>query len=225
MRNGTTVAAFGLIVLAVGLAACGAASSPTRPAGGGGATAPTLDPVPLPPAGSGPTGSYALTLTASPSCAVVRDSVSGAMVPMPESALVRRYDAEFSDGSGRLTAADGTGNRVPLGGIDRYIYAGMALMTMEADTLTIIVPPRDGGGYIVAEPSCAGGDYWWEPFDNAQGTGAFESCGTWTGKIQASGNIEGTMSGSFGYYLRVDNKWTTRLFCFATDHRFALVKR
>jgi hypothetical protein len=214
---------FWSIVLATGLAACGASTPPTGPtSGAGGATG--FTPAPAATA-SGPTGSYELTLTASPSCVVVRDSVGGQMLPMPETALVRRYQAEFTDGTARLTAADGTGNRVLLGGIDGYAYPGLPLMTLEAETLTIIVPPRDGGGYIVATPSCAGGDYWWEPFDDAQGTGAFESCGTWIGKIQASGNIEGTVSGSFGYYLGRGPNWSTNLFCRATDHRFTLVKR
>ena len=85
--------------------------------------------------------------------------------------------------------------------------------------------PSDGGGYLLID-SCAGGDYWWEPFDNAaQGTGAFESCGSWTGTIQESGTIESFINGSFGNYGGKRPRWSTNLFCRATDHRFTLVKR
>ena len=222
MRNQRSVGLLAATIASLVVLACSQPSPPTAPTV---RTVPAAVPQPPSPSASGPTGSYALTLTASPSCAVVKDTVSGGLRPMPETALVRRYEAEFRDGFGRLTAADGTGNQVPLGGVDAYVHPGMPLMTVEADTLTIIVPPGDGGGYIVATPSCAGGDYWWEPFDDAHGKGAFESCGTWTGKTQPSGNIEGTISGSFGYYLGKGPNWSANLFCRATDHRFTLVKR
>jgi hypothetical protein len=98
-------------------------------------------------------------------------------------------------------------------------------MTLIGNELTIVVPPDDGGGYIVKDPGCAGGDYWWEEFDTTTGRQAFESCGTWKGAIQDSGRVEGTISGSFGYYVGSGSNWTTDLFCKASDHRFTLVKR
>jgi len=125
-----------------------------------------------------------------------------------------------TSGTAVLTALDGTGNLVRIGGIDTY-DSRQVLMTLTSGQLTVIVPPGDGGGYIAGDPTCAGGDYWWEPFDNAQGTGAFESCGTWTGTVLESGTIEGTTNGSFGYYLNSG----AHLFCRATDHRFKLVPR
>jgi hypothetical protein len=39
----------------------------------------------------------------------VRDSVSGAVLPFPDAAKVRRYEGEFADDTGRLTAADSDG--------------------------------------------------------------------------------------------------------------------
>jgi len=134
-----------------------------------------VSPSPKPPSSpapqglSGPTGSYTVTLTASPSCEVVTDSVSGQTMPLPDSVRLRRYDAQFADGAGKLTALDGTGNQVSVGGIDHDIYSGQPLMFATGNELTIIVPPSDGGGYIKSTPTCAGGDYWWEVFSNVAG--------------------------------------------------------
>jgi hypothetical protein len=208
MRNQRSL---GLLAATMASFVVSACSEPLPPTAVTVPTVPTAVPQPTGRSPSGPTGSCALTLTASPICAVVKDTVSGALKPMPETALVRRYEAELREGYGRLTAADGTGNQVPLGGVDGYVRPGMPLMTLEADLLIVVVP-------------CAGGDYWSEPFDDAQGTGAFEFCGSWIGQIQPSGNVEGMVGGSFDYYLGKGPHWSTHLFCGATDHRFTLVK-
>jgi len=174
---------------------------------------------------SGPTGSYTVTITASPSCAVVTDAVSGQALPFPESVRTRSYAGEFSNGYGTLSALDGTG-RIQIGGINTYAYPGGPMMFIRESELTIIVPPGDGGGYIKSDPSCAGGDYWWEELSNAPGDNeAFESCGTWRGSMENPERIEGTISGSFGYYRGVGPHWRTDLFCSAPDHHFTLTKR
>jgi len=98
-------------------------------------------------------------------------------------------------------------------------------MTVKGNELTIVVPSEDGG-YIANSPSWAGGDYWWEVLHQTPGRNqVFESCGTWTGTIQDSGRIEGTISGTFAYYVGQGPNWTTDLFCRATNHRFTLDKR
>jgi hypothetical protein len=145
---------------------------------------------------------------------------------LPDAVRGRRYSAEFADGTAALTAADGTGNKVQLGGVDGYLYPGLPLMTLKGNQLTIVVPPYDGGGYIVNSPTCAGGDYWWEVLDRTPGRHqVFESCGTWAGTVEDSGRIEGTINGTFAYYKGTGPNWTTDLFCRATDHRFTIVKR
>jgi hypothetical protein len=140
----------------------------------------------------------------------------------PEIALVRRYDAEFAMGTAVLTSADNPENRVQIGGVDHYIMSGTPLMTSTPTELKIIVPPGDGGGYIAASPTCAGGDYWWERLD---GPAAFELCGAWVGTIHPSGDIDGTIAGAIGYYSGTGPNWKTDLFCRAGDHRFTMVKR
>jgi hypothetical protein len=164
----------------------------------------------------------------------VKDTYTGQMLPFPEAVRVRQYAGEFVGGTATLRALDGTGNSEPLGGIDNYAYPGRPLMTLLGNELTIVVPPFDGGGYIPASPTCAGGDYWWEVFDKtverrglviSEFDHVFELCGTWAGIVQESGRIEGTISGSFGYYIGRLQNWTTDLFCRATDHHFAMVKR
>ena len=226
MRSQRMAGVLGWVVLATGLAACRPSNSPTGPTGGGsGPTTPTAAPAPVVGA-SGPTGSYLLTMTASPSCDAVKETYTGQILPLPDAVRIRRYTAEFANGTATLTAADGTGNKVPLGGVDGYAYPGRALMTLKGNELTIVVPPEDGGGYIVNSPTCAGGDYWWEVLDSTPGRNqVFESCGTWTGTIQDSGRIEGTIYGTFAYYFGQGPNWTTDLFCRATNHRFTLEKR
>jgi len=44
-------------------------------------------------------------------------------------------------------------------------------------------------------------------------SGIADSCGTWTGTIQDSGRIEGTISETFAYYVGQGPNWTTDLFC------------
>lgn len=147
------------------------------------------------------------------------------MLPFPESARVRQYDGEFADGTAELTARD-TGDRVNIGGIDRYVYWGEPLMFIKDNELTIIVPPADGGGYIKSNPSCAGGDYWWEDLSRTpEDHQVFELCGIWTGSMTNPERIEGRLSGSFGYYRnRTGPRSSTNLFCTAPDHHFTMVK-
>jgi hypothetical protein len=160
----------------------------------------------------------------------VKDTFSGQMLPFPAAVRVRQYAGEFVGGTATLRAMDGTGNSVSLGGIDNYAYPGRPLMTLQGNTLTIVVPPDDGG----RPTTCAGGDYWWEVFDKtaerrgfviSESDHVFELCGTWAGVAQESGRIEGTISGSFGYYVGRGPNYTTDLFCRAADHHFSLVKR
>ena len=150
----------------------------------------------------------------------VTQSQTGQILPLPEAVRLRQYTAEFADGTATLKSADGTRNTIVLGGVDTYVYPGRPLMTLNGNELTIIVPPEDG------RPQCAGGDYWPEVLDSTGGRNQFfESCGTWTGTIQDSGRIEGTIVGTFAYYAGQGPNWTTALYCRASDHRFTLVKQ
>src|SRR5262245_57291776 len=161
----------GSIVLATGLAAC-SPYSPTGPTGGSRretpittpapVPAPTPAPVPAPGSGaSGPTGSYLLTMTASPICDAVTETHTGQIMPLPEAVRTRQYTAEFADGTATLKSADGTRNTIVLGGVDTYVYPGRPLMTLNGNELTIVVPPEDG------RPLCAGGDYSVEVLDSS----------------------------------------------------------
>lgn len=175
---------------------------------------------------SGPTGTYALTITASPSCATVPEVTTGERLPLPDSVMVRRYVAAFHDGTASFAATDGTGDRVGVGGVDHYFYNGVPLMTLNGAELRIIVPPKD----VAGSPECTGGDYWWEELSaTAQGREAFELCGLWVGTVAESGNIEGTINGAFAYYKgnrpNAGPHWDIDLFCPADDHRFRLVKQ
>ena len=215
-----------VVLLAAVMGACdrsspsGPSPLPTNP--GGSPPRPTF------PAGppSGPTGSYTLTLTASPTCAIVTDSVTRQPLPFPESVRVRRYAGEFADGAATLTAMDGTGNQVHIGGTDYYSPRNpRPLMTVTGTELTIIVPGHVSGPGLQV-PSCAGGDYWWEILSEAPGDNeGFELCGTWRGSMEDPARIEGTIDGTFAYYRGVVPPWTTVLFCVAPDHRFTLTKR
>jgi len=185
--------------------------------------APTPVPTVVP---SGPTGSYTVTLTASPTCAVVTDWVSGETLPLPDSVRIRSYAGEFANGAATLSALDGSGSKIHIGGVDGYFYPGRALMFVRDGELTIIVPPANGSGFIRSAPTCTGGDYWWETLSNAPGDNeAFESCGTWRGSMENPERIDGTIDGSFGYYRGVGPNWRTVLFCTAPDHHFTLTRR
>ena len=168
---------------------------------------------------TGPTGSYLVTLTASQSCTMVADRVTGQQLPFPNSVRVRQYDGEFTNGTAVLTAKDGTANQVHLGGTDNYAFQfETALMFMRDDTLTIIVPGNLGR---LPQSPCAGGDYWWEPFGEQE---VFELCGTWEGAMYTT-QIEGAIDGVFAYYKGGGPNHATNLFCLATDHRFTLTRK
>lgn len=189
-----------------------------------------VSPTPVPPTTpvtlSGPTGSYTVTMTASSSCAIVTDAVSGQAVPFPESVRMRSYAGEFVNGLGKLSALDGTGGRIQVGGINTYGYPNGPLMFVREGELTIIVPPADGRPYDTAVPSCAAGDYWWEILSDAPADKeAFESCGTWRGSMANPERIEGTISGSFAYFRGEGPHWRTDLFCSAPDHHFTMTKQ
>jgi hypothetical protein len=187
------------------------------------------------PTGSytGLTGSYTLTLIASPSCAMVTDSISHQAMPFPESARVRHYNAEFSGISGVLTRAGGGGGSISIGGIDHYAYYGSPLLWVNDRVLTIIVPPdaEDLAGrndsLSQGGPTCSGGDYWWEGSNDSE---VFDACGTWRASMDDPTRIAGTINGAFGYYrgggTGVGPNWkTVDLFCRATDHQFILTAR
>jgi hypothetical protein len=181
-------------------------------------------PSPRPPL-SGPTGSYTVTLTASPACANVIDSVTGASRPLPDSVRVRRYVGDFADGEGILVSTDGSGSRAWVGGIDRYWRPGQPLMTMTDSELTIIVPP-ERPGHANGVPTCAGGDYWWEDLINTpEREEVFEHCGTWHAPLDGTARIEGTINGAFAYYEGKRPRFATVLFCTAPDHRFTMVRQ
>jgi hypothetical protein len=223
-RRVRRVCLIGLLSMTAGSWACNEPVSPRNPS----APSPAVPPAPSgafpPPPGtplSGPTGSFAVTLTASPSCATVTDSVSGGSLPFPDSVRVRQYDGEFANGEGKLTAMDGTGNRVPLGGIDRYLYYGLPLMYERDGTLTIFVPGYYGSDRG-RQPTCTGGDYWWEDFGEKE---VFELCGTWTGSTANPTQIDGTIEGAFAYYKGPGPNHTTNLFCRATDHHFTMTRK
>lgn len=194
----------GLCIVVV--AGCdGSAEPPTSPS----------NPSPRPgPVLGGPAGSYIVTLTASPSCDFVRNSVTGEMLPFPDAVKVRRYEGEFANGVGKLTAVDDPSNRVNIGGIDLYFNRGQPLMFVTGTELTIISPP------------CGSGDYWWEILHGLPGEeNFFELCGTWRGSMENPAQIDGTIGGAFVFYQgyafnkRVDQS------CAASDHRFTMVQR
>jgi hypothetical protein len=180
--------------------------------------------------GVGLTGSYALTLIASPSCATVTDWITHQAMPFPDSVRVRHYDAEFTGRSGILTPTDGPGRQqIAIGGLDD---GGSSDFSVIDGVLTIIVPPnaedlaRRDDGLLQGGPTCTGGDYWWESISSAE---IFETCGTWRASMDDPKRIAGTIDGAFGYYKKGDvgrgPNLTTDLFCRATDHQFTLTKR
>src|SRR3954453_12224433 len=75
MRNQRSVGLLAATMASFVVSACSEPSPPTTPTV---LTVATAAPQPTGRSASGPTGSYALTLAASPSCAVVKDTVSGA---------------------------------------------------------------------------------------------------------------------------------------------------
>src|SRR5262245_16607937 len=86
---------------------------------------PTPVPAPAPTVlPSGPAGSYTVTLSASPSCAAVTDSVSGEALPLPDPVRVRSYVGEFANGNATLSALDGSGSKIHIGGTDTYLGTG-----------------------------------------------------------------------------------------------------
>ena len=182
-----------------------------------GLTVPT-GPGPSGPAGpSGPTGSYALTLTVSPTCATGTDA-DGETRSFPDFLQVRRYDATFANGAAILKATDGTGNQVPIGGIDRYFAYGKPLMTMKDGELTILVLPERGLDFH-GVPSCEIDGYAW--YEAVSPGAAFMLCGTWRGSTADPVRIEGTIDGTFEYQSSGPEA-LQHLRCHATDHHFAL---
>jgi hypothetical protein len=207
----------GLCIFAV--AACdGGAETPTSPSN------PTpispLAPTPRPgPVLGGPTGAYIVTLTASSSCDFVRDSVSREVLPFPDAVKVRRYEGEFANGEGRLTAADSNGAYV--GGIDHYIYNGQPLMFVTGTELTIISPGDTSGRF----GTCSGGDYWWEVLRGLPGEeNFFELCGVWRGSMANAARIDGTIDGAFVFHQGYAFNKRVNQFCTAS-HRFTMVRR
>jgi hypothetical protein len=169
------------------------------------------------PAASGPTGSYTLTLTVSPTCTT--EAAAGAVQTdvIPDFLQVRRYDAAFANGAAIVKATDGTGNQVVIGGTDGYFAPGKPLMTMKDDELTIFVLPENGLDFHGA-PSCELEGYsWYEPL----GTGTFTLCGTWRGSTRDPARIEGTIAGTFEYKSSAPDS-NQHFHCRATDHHFAL---
>jgi hypothetical protein len=198
-------------------------TNPTSPRSPSPAPAPA--PAPSPVLG-GPTGAYIVTLTASPSCDFVRDSVTGETLPFPDTVKVRRYEGEFAEGTGKLKAADAN-SYVHVGGIDSYMLFGQPLMYVTGTELTIIVPGNLSGvpeNYAGGEGGCAGGDYWGEQV--LQGDfNFFELCGTWRGSMENPAQIDGTIDGGFLYGEGPGYAPRRRQFCRASDHRFAMVRR
>jgi hypothetical protein len=202
-----------------------APDGPIEPAGGSGPTG---------SAGVGLTGSYTLTLAASPSCAMVTDWITHQATPFPDSVRVRHYNAEFTGASGILTPTDSpAGQQIPIGGIDHYVYYGSSLLSVSNGVLQIIVPPdaadiaRRNDALLEGGPTCSGGDYWWE---SVSSTEVFDTCGTWRASMDDPARIAGTIDGAFGYYkgggAGPGPNWKTRdLFCRASDHQFTLTKR
>ena len=179
-------------------------------------------PGPSGPAGaSGPTGSYTLTLTVSPTCSAEADGGAGQSGSFPDFLQVRRYDAAFADGAAILTSTDDAHNQVIIGGTNSYYSPGNPLMTMSDGELTILVPPGDGLDFN-GVPSCDVEGYFWH---EAMSTGAaFILCGTWRGSTRDLARIEGTIAGTFEYQSS-GPKPTQHLRCRATDHHFALTAK
>jgi hypothetical protein len=183
-----------------------------------------LTPPPFPGAVlSGPSGAYIVTLTASASCEVVRNSVTGEMLPFPDAVKVRRYEGEFANGEGKLTAVDDPSSQVGLGGIDRYIYYEKPLMFVTGTELTIIVPGNIAG--TVGGGGCAGGDYWFEYWPSGSLDHWFELCGTWRGSMEDPVRIDGTIDGAFVYGQGPGSATRRIQHCRASDHRFTMVRR
>jgi hypothetical protein len=180
---------------------------------------------------AGLTGSYTLTLTASPSCAIVTDWISHQSLPFPDAARVRHYNADFSGISGTMTPTDHPGQSMHIGGIDRYVYYGLPLLRVNDGTLTVIVPPSAedlavrNDSLFQGGPTCSGGDYWWESLSPTE---VFDICGTWRASLDDPNRIVGTIDGAFGYYKGVVTgpDWKKAdLFCRAKDHQFTLTSR
>jgi hypothetical protein len=222
---------FSLVAVLAGGDGCG--GSDRGPIGlPSGPTGPTASPAALPTsAGVGLTGSYTLTLIASPSCAMVTDWITHQALPFPDSVRVRHYNAEFTGASGVLTPVDGPAQQISIGGIDHYVYNGSALLSVTNGVLQVIVPPdaedlaRRNDALLDGGPTCSGGDYWWE---SVSSTEVFDTCGTWRASVDDPTRIAGTIDGAFGYYNYKGvalPAFTTDLFCRAKDHQFTLTKR
>jgi hypothetical protein len=129
---------------------------------------------------------------------------------------VRRYDAEFANGAATVKATDGTRNEVNIGGTDSYLRTG-PLMTMKDSVLTIVVPPGDGRSGFGGS-SCDIDGFAWHEISTAGEV--FALCGTWRGSSADLSRIEGTITGTFEFYVNSESR--TPLSCYATDHYFAL---
>ena len=182
---------------------------------------PNPRPNPRPAAGAtlgGPSGSYVVTLAASPSCESVRDAVTGEMMPFPDAVRVRQYSGQFADGQAVLTSLSDPAQGAFLGGIDHYLFPTQPLMYISGEELTIISPGDISG----RSGTCTDGDYWWEMLSGD--FVFFELCGTWRGSLKNPARIAGTIDGGFAYGVGDAQAPRQRLFCSASDHQFSMVR-
>jgi hypothetical protein len=156
-----------------------------------------------------PTLDSTLTLTMSPTCDVITDSVTHRAMSFPDYARVRHFPVTLTDDS--LFVSNG----------------GQYDASRKGDQLTIVVPPSVD---ILNDPqrqpgACGGGDYWWDGFGTATPYGYLEHvevCGTWHAHVDDRSNIHGTLDGAFLYLKGIGPKFETVLYCRATDHEFTI---
>jgi hypothetical protein len=164
---------------------------------------------PLPPAFV-LSGNYTLTLTASPSCALVPDRITGQRLPLPDAVRTQAFDAVVAQQESdvnfdfRLSWGDVTwDDRLPgsLNGNELRFSAACVACTCD-DAFGRPIAPNDEVGW----------------------------CGTGTALIDNPKQISGVFSGGLEYF-RVDvnpdgsGRVVFDLLCNASDHRFTLTAR
>jgi hypothetical protein len=168
------------------------------------------------------TGTYQLTLIASPSCSTVtgNDPLTHQSVPFPESLRTRMYPAQITqDAVGNAQIVLRRGECDPCTADGR---GGALDANVSGRQLTFSVPGSD---------ICAGGDYWWESLSPDREW--FEVCGGWTAAVDDPAHISGIHAGTFAYHHLIDpsvsplpnrgGAWVD-IYCSATDHHFALTR-
>jgi hypothetical protein len=174
----------------------------------------TPSPTPTVPAPSPPafvlSGNYTLTMTASPSCALVPDRITGQRLALPEAVRTEALDAVVTQQESNVKFDF----RVSYGEISYEEHLSGSLYGNELSFFTDCIPCTcdEAFGRQIAPTDTVG----W--------------CGTWTAVINDPKQISGVFNGGVEYFrTEVQPDGTGRvvfdLQCTASDHRFTLTAR